>query len=195
MVTEDDSPSATDTTSELEAEGIPTLDEPAARPFPGRVPSQAPAVVWGRRIGIAALLILAVVILVKGTQRAETSLDVMDRDPVIVTQSPLPGSIVVHQTELGVELAVGYDGTLVVNGVEIPDDQLIGAVDASTLTPEQLAQFGVRPNGRNRLFFDPAPGKVVDKLPEGTNVVTVYYHRDRLPEVDKGTVTWTFTVQ
>ena len=195
MVTEDDTPSATDTGAELDAEAASTLDEPVIRPYSGRVPSQAPAVVWGRRIGIAALLLLAVFILVKGTQRAETGIDVIDRDPVIVTQSPLPGSIVLHQTELGVELDVGYDGRLVVNGIEIPDDQLLGAVDPATLTPEQLAQFGVRPNGRNRLFFDPGAGKVVDELPQGTNVVTVYYHRDRQPEVDTGTVTWTFTVQ
>lgn len=195
MVTEEDTPSATDTASDLDAEAASTADERVVRPYPGRVPSQAPAVVWGRRIGIAALLLLAVFILVKGTQRAETGLDVMDSDPVIVTQTPLPGSIVLYQTELGVELALGYDGNLVVNGIAVPDDQLLGAVDASTLTPEQIARFGVRPNGRNRIFFDPGPGKVIDELPQGANTVTVYYHRDRQPEVDTGSVTWTFTVQ
>ncbi|MEO6988357.1 MAG: hypothetical protein ABI239_06890 [Aquihabitans sp.] len=195
MVSEDDTPSAAGTTAGLDADTESTPTEPVIRPYPGRVPSQAPAVVWGRRIGITALLLLAVFILVKGTQKAETGLDVIDRDPVIVTQSPLPGSIVLHQTELGVELALGYDGQLVVNGIEIPEGELLGAVDPATLTPEELAEFGVRPNGRNRIFFDPGPGKVIAELPQGTNNVTVNYHQDRQPGVGQGSVSWTFTVQ
>ena len=195
MVTEEDTPSATDPSVELDAEEASMPDETAVRPYPGRVPSQSAVVVWGRRIGITALLVLAVFILVKGTQRAETSLDVIDSNPVIVDQAPLPGSIVLYQIELGVELAVGYDGRLVVNGIEVPEDQLQGAVDPSTLSPADLARYGIRPNGRNRLFFNPGPGKAIDELPQGVNSVTVYYHRDRQPEVDQGSVTWTFTVQ
>ncbi len=195
MVIEEDTPSTTGPSVDLDAEEASTPDETVVRPYPGRVPSQSPAVVWGRRIGITALLVLAVFILVKGTQRAETSLDVIDRNPVIVNQSPLPGSIVLYQTELGVELAVGYDGRLVVNGIDVPEDELQGAVDPSTLTPEELARYGVRPNGRNRLFFNPGPGKAIDELPQGVNSVTVYYHRDRQPDVDTGSVTWTFTVK
>lgn len=195
MVTEDDIPSATDADPELDGEDAIAPDEPVVQPYPGRVPSQAPAVVWGRRIGIAAVLILAVFILVKGTERAETGIDVIDPDPVIVTQSPLPGSRVLYQTELGVELALGYDGDLVVNGTVIPEDQLSGAVDPSTLTPDQLEKFGVRPNGRNRLFFDPGPGKVIEELPQGVNTVIVNYHKDRQPDTDQGTVSWSFTVQ
>lgn len=195
MVTEDDTPSATDVDSAFDPDTAATLDEPVPQPFPGRVPSQAPAVVWGRRIGITALLVLAVFILVKGTERAETSVDVTDPNPVIATQTPLPGSSVLYQAEVGVELVPGYDGDLVVNGIVVPEDQLSGAVDPSTLTPEELARYGVRPNNRNRLFFDPGPGKVIEELPQGVNTVTVNYHKDRQPDADQGSVTWSFTVQ
>lgn len=171
-----------------------TIDETTPKTA-HKVPSTEPKVVWGRRIVIFLALALAVFVLVKGTERAETGLDVIDSNPVIVSQAPLPGSIVLYQTELGVELQPGYDGRLIINGVVIPDDQLEGAVDPSTLTPEQLQQFGVRPNGRNRLFFDPAAGKAIEELPQGVNTVTVQYHRDRQPDVDTGTVSWTFTVQ
>lgn len=195
MATEEDTPSGTDIDLDLDDGETPRSEEPVAQPYRGRVPSQSPAVVWGRRIGITALLVLAVFILVKGTQRAETSLDVIDSNPVIVNQAPLPGSIVLYQSELGVELAPGYDGRLVVNGVEVPEDELQGAVDPSTLSPEDLARYGIRPNGRNRLFFNPGPGKAIDELPQGVNSVTVYYHRDRQPDVDTGSVTWSFSVQ
>ncbi len=59
----------------------------------------------------------------------------------------------VRQAELGVDLAPGYDGTLAVNGVEIP-------VEEQRRVPEQ-----------NEVYFTPGEGKAVERLLAGPNCV------------------------
>ena len=59
-----------------------------------------------------------------------------------------------RQAELGIDLAPGYDGTLAVNGVEIP-------VEEQRRVPEQ-----------NQVFFTPGEGKVVERLLAGPNCAT-----------------------
>jgi hypothetical protein len=68
---------------------------------------------------------------------------------------PRNGAEVLRQVEVGVDLAAGYEGALVVNDTPIPDDQL-------RLVPEQ-----------NQVFFTPGPGRALETLPPGTNCVTV----------------------
>jgi hypothetical protein len=67
---------------------------------------------------------------------------------------PAPNTEVLRQAELGVDLAPTYEGTLLVNGVEIPEREL-------RLVPEQ-----------GQVFFTPAEGKVVERLNAGPNCVT-----------------------
>jgi hypothetical protein len=59
-----------------------------------------------------------------------------------------------QQTTVGIDLVTGWEGTLVLNGTEIPKDQL-------TLTPE----LGL-------IQFTPAKGKAVEELRAGRNCVT-----------------------
>jgi hypothetical protein len=64
-----------------------------------------------------------------------------------------PNSQVPQQSIVGIDLLSGWEGTLQLNNVEIPRDQL-------TLTPE-LA----------RIEFTPGDGKVVEQLQAGLNCV------------------------
>ena len=59
---------------------------------------------------------------------------------------PKPNDEVLRQAELGIDLAPGYDGTLAVNGVDIP-------VEEQRRVPEQ-----------NEVFFTPGEGKAVEQL-------------------------------
>ena len=71
---------------------------------------------------------------------------------------PRPNDEVLRQAELGIDLAPGYDGTLAVNGVDIPaEDQ--------RRVPEQ-----------NEVFFTPGEGKAVEQLLAGPEL----RHRDRV---------------
>jgi hypothetical protein len=71
---------------------------------------------------------------------------VQSRPDVIERVIPEDGSTEPRQAEFGVDLAPGYDGTLVVNGVEIPRDEL-------RLVAAQ-----------NEVFFTPGKDKIVDEL-------------------------------
>jgi len=107
------------------------------------------------RLLIGVLVVGALAALYAGVRATDTA----DDDPVTVSGRPdvverlVPGEgdEVIRQAELGIDLAPGYEGTLVVNGVEIPDDEL-------RLVPEQ-----------NQVFFTPGDGKVVEALHAGPN--------------------------
>ncbi len=109
------------------------------------------------RLLIAAMVTVAVAALYLGVRATDTG----DKDPVTVSGRPdvverlVPseGDSVIRQAELGIDLAPGYEGTLVVNGVEIPADEL-------RVVPEQ-----------NQVFFTPGDGKVVEQLNAGPNCV------------------------
>ena len=89
---------------------------------------------------------------------------------------PKPDDEVVRQFELGVDLSPGYDGTLAVNGVEIP-------VEEQRRVPEQ-----------NEVYFTPGEGKSVERLLAGRNcvVATVWKTSDGPGTANDKTIPWCF---
>lgn len=73
------------------------------------------------------------------------------RGSVVARTFPADGASVVNQVQIGVEFQQGFTGTLRVNGVEIPEDQLLRR-------PEL-----------NQVFFQPGEGTVVPELGPGRN--------------------------
>jgi hypothetical protein len=74
-------------------------------------------------------------------------------DDIVEQRIPAPNSQVPQQSTVGIDLVSGWEGTLQVNNVEIPKDQL-------TLTPKL-----------SRIEFRPGDGKVVEELQAGLNCV------------------------
>ncbi len=77
----------------------------------------------------------------------------MSGTAIVEQRIPARGSEVLRQAQLGIDLALGYTGVLVVNGTEIPESQLL-------YRPEL-----------NQIFFSPGEGQVVDQLRAGENCV------------------------
>lgn len=127
----------------------PTGDQPGAVTLPPT------SLRYKALVVLAGLLALGAFAL--AVTRTNTSEDepvrVASRPDVVEHLVPFNGAQVPRQAELGVDLAPGYEGTLVVNGIEIPADQ-------QRLVPEQ-----------NQVFFSPGEGKVIDKLPAGGTCV------------------------
>jgi hypothetical protein len=173
----------------------PTADG-AGPTDPAETPARPPTTGrdWVRRGVILVALVAAAALLVWGTRDTESGLEGGSNDPVIVSRVPLPDAIEPRQVDIGAELQIGYDGRLQVNGVDIPEDEMIGAVDPATVSAEELERLGIRPNNRNTVRFRPGPGKVIESLPRGEVEVTVTYFRDRSPQENRGSDTWTFTV-
>jgi hypothetical protein len=83
-----------------------------------------------------------------------------------------------RQGEIGIDLASGWTGSFIINGLPIPDDELR------------------RNDPLNQLFFTPGPGKEIDKLPPGPVFVIATIWRPSHGETaaDGRQVRWAFTV-
>ena len=173
----------------------PAVDAPEPTPSPPMGPSARSRWLW--RLGALAVVAVAGAVLVWAGSRAEVTLPTSTGDPVVRQLSPGDGAKALRQTQIGADLQQGFDGRLTINGVEIPEEQMEGVIDptspeAANLPPAQ--QDLLRPNNRNRVFFLPGPGKVVEKLPQGEVTITVTYFRDQQPSVGRGSLTWTIDV-
>ena len=151
-------------------------DPTPADPTPPERPTS-----WRYRAFVAVALVAAVAALVVGVQATQTDSDrpvvVNGRADAVEHLYPRNGAEVLRQVEIGIDLAPGYDGRLVVNGSEVPEDEL-------RLVPEQ-----------NQVFFLPGPGKVLETLPPGTTCVTAIVWRSSEGRgVDDLGVQWCFDV-
>jgi hypothetical protein len=146
---------------------------------------------WARRTIMIGLLLFAVWFLWWATQRGESGSAGPADDPAVVSRVPGPGDKVLRQSEVGAELKPGYDGRVLVNGVEIPEDQMIGALDPGS---SEAQRFGVRPNNRNEVFFKPEQGKVIDTLRTGVNTVTIRFWPEKEGEQSARTISWQISV-
>ena len=157
-------------------------------------PSSNRRAVWGRRLVIVVLLAGAGWFLVWGSQRAETGVPSTGENAVVLNRFPGPDAMALRQTEVGADLAPGFDGRLTINGIAIPEDEMQGALDAEARAETGYTGDEVRPNNRNHVFFLPGEDKVIEKLPQGEVTITVTYFRDQRPDTDRGSSTWTITV-
>jgi hypothetical protein len=91
---------------------------------------------------------------------------------------PASGSQTVRQAEIGIDLVPEWTALLVINGIEIPEDQL-RRVDA-----------------QNQVFFTPGPGKDIEQLEAGVVQVTALIWRPVAGETrdDAKPVRWSFQV-
>jgi hypothetical protein len=82
-----------------------------------------------------------------------------DNAEVVDALIPAANTQVPQQSSVGIDLAVGWDGVLQINGVEIPEDELV-------VTP----QTGL-------IMFTPGDGKTVEQFETGRNCVTAVIWR------------------
>ena len=148
---------------------------------------------WVRRTLIAVVMLsaLAVAVWMVASSNSGQNAD-LDRD-VIISLTPNDGAQALRQTEVGADLAPGYDGRLTINGVEIPEEQMVGARDPSTVAPDDLAANGLRANNRNRVYFKPGPGKVIERFDQGTVDIVLRYFKEGAG-TEGGTVRWSIRV-
>jgi hypothetical protein len=122
--------------------------------------AMATATVYSTRFKVVATLVLAAAI--AAFVLAYLSFQEGEDDPMLTTGTseivetliPRRNSQVPQQASVGIDLVSGWTGTLLVNGVEIPQDEL-------TLTPELAL-----------IEFSPGDGRAVEELATGRNCVT-----------------------
>ena len=97
-----------------------------------------------------------------------------DLPVAIQAVSPIAGSNVLSQSDVVVDLAVGYTGEIDINGVPIPDDQIN---EAAAL---------------NQFRFQPGQGKAIERLFPDQNCVRVNYWLIVQGPDSAQTYTWCF---
>lgn len=117
----------------------------------------------------AAAALFAVAVLVDRSNPGSASLPT-----AIQAIAPEAGSNVLSQTDVLVDLAVGYTAEIDINGFTIPESQLF------------------RVTGLNSLSYEPRPGKVVPSLRADQNCVTVNYWLIAQGPESSQTYTWCF---
>jgi hypothetical protein len=149
-------------------------------PHPQRKPVRTAA---DRRYALYVTLAIAVAVgaMALAINRTNTDNDeppiVSSRPDIVEHLRPLNGDEHLRQAEFGIDLAPGYEGTLVVNGVEIPKRQL-------REVPEQ-----------NQVFFTPGEGTVIEELPAGETCVTAIVWRSSQGRgIEDRRVSWCFDV-
>ncbi len=137
-----------------------------------------------RRLGLVAVLAVAVAVLAVTFSRSEDAgpQGIGCNDLAVVACTPRPGSHVLRQAEVGVELRPGYDGRITIGNVAIPEEQMQQALDPSSpefqrLPPEQR-DLGPRPNNRNVVKYQPGPGKAVERFNTGEVRITIEFWRE-----------------
>ena len=141
----------------------------------------APSSSWRYRLAVVAAITVAIAALVLGVQATSTDGEdtvlVNGRPDVVEHLTPRNGAESLRQSEIGIDLAGGYEASLALNGTEIPADEL-------RLVPEQ-----------NQVWFAPGEGKVFRSLPSGSACATATIWRSADgPGVNDTTVTWCFDV-
>jgi hypothetical protein len=130
---------------------------------------------------VAVALLVAGAALFLGVRATDTggedAVEVRSRPDVVEHVFPPNGDQVLRQTEIGIDLAPGHEGTLIVNGQPIPEDEL-------RLVSEQ-----------NQVFFLPGEGTTFPELPGGRICVTALVWRSADgPGVNDQTFRWCFEV-
>ncbi len=97
-----------------------------------------------------------------------------DLPVAIQAVSPEPGSNVLSQSSVSVDLAVGYTAELEINGVPIPEEQLF------------------RVQALNQLSYQPGTGKIIGQLLPDQNCVRVFYWLIAQGPDDTRQFTWCF---
>lgn len=183
-------------TDETRDDALDPIEGVDAPPSTGAVPVDIGGwPTWARRLAIAATLLIAVGVLAWGASRGQTGGGDAGRlDAAIVALFPVDGAQALRQTEIGADLAPGYDGRLIINGIEIPEAQMEGARDPSTISAEDLAENGLRPNNRNRVYFRPGPGKVIEEYTTGPVDVVLRFFEEGQPGSTTRSVSWQIRV-
>lgn len=88
---------------------------------------------------------------------ADTSDEPLVGTGAIEALIPSSNTKIVREDTIGADLAVGYQGKLSINGVDIPKEQLVAD------------------NGLNTVLFKPGPGKVLTELLPNKNCAEITY--------------------
>ena len=115
----------------------------------------------------------------------------VEGNPIIESLLPEPGSEVLRQSFVGIDLIAGYEAELTINGTPIPPDQIniLRDLDNPRKSAETSGSFG---STLNRFLYQPLEGRAVPELLGDRNCVSAVYWPLSDPE-KRQIIEWCFT--
>lgn len=145
---------------------------------------------------VSLIIAAALILIVWGMSFAVTGDDGIDRPDGVESVSPVENAVqVLHQDEVVVDLADGYEGVLIIDGIEIAVDRPGSADDqpgTQQLSDPTRTRFDP---GNNVLSFRPAPGAPITEFVQGRHSVTlIYWEIQQGRGVEDKAYRWSFDV-
>lgn len=125
---------------------------------------------------VAALVLVALAALVTAGMLANTGTDGPVSVSAVERFIPTEGSVVIRQARVGIDLAPGFTGVLIVDGVEIPEDQLD------------------RVEALNEIYFAPREGTEIEAFEPGPLCMSALYWPVGADRSVARSTSWCFTV-
>jgi hypothetical protein len=143
------------------------------------VTTPAPLAVRTRALGLAGPVMLivgivGVVVALSMTNRASQVDLAVTGNPAIEGLIPERNAEVLRQTEIGIDLAPGYEAELVIDGVPIPVDEMniLRDVENPNASSSARGSFGTT---LNRFTFQPLEGRAIEELLGDRHCVIAYF--------------------
>ena len=128
---------------------------------------------------------------------ALTGRDALHLPATIEQIDPLPAAQgVPSQNSVFVDLLAGYEGVLVVDGLELKTVNIENLQDPANKPGAQitLPATTIFEPGNATLTFDPSPGAEIEDFSQGEHVITVIYWKTIDGRSAARSFTWTFNV-
>ena len=144
---------------------------------------------------VASLVIAAgAVLIVWGMTDALTGDDGVDRPAEIESVAPVENAVQVLQQEgIVVDFEYGYEGRLLVDGIELPIT-LLGQTDVEPGQMIELPPTAVFDPGNAVLSFQPVDGALIESFAEGRHEAQVIFWKTADGEDTARSYRWTFNV-
>lgn len=155
--------------------------------------------VAGKQINVgllvaSAIIAVGVTLVVWGLSSADTSQAKQLPDTIEILDPVRSAVGVPAQTRVFVDLAAGYTGVLIIDGIEpevinLDDVPHGGDGEQATLPPKTIYEAG-----NATLTYQPSEGAPIEKFTQGQHTATVVYWRVTESRDQASSFTWTFQV-
>lgn len=157
-----------------------------------------------RRVNLPLLAVsfgiaIGLLLIVFGLSSATTGRDESRLPDEIESVNPGNGDRVLRQSRITVDLVTGYEGVLIVDGIELPVarlDELSGVGGVQPAPGEQvvLPPVAIYDPGNATLSFQPTPGALIESFSQGEHRVTLLFWNIEEGRQAARQYSWSFSV-
>jgi hypothetical protein len=139
---------------------------------------------------------VGILLVIYGFASARTGSDAQGvKIPAIERLIPNPDDLVLRQSEVGIDLATGYTGQLVIDGQPLRTEELVASGSPNPGTVARILDVRFDP-AENTLLYQPVdlPGAPIKEFGPGRHTITARFWKIGESEADAHQYTWSFQV-